>query len=554
MAILCKERFELVLITDPYGERLKESVVYCTADVEELLDWPDDYCIEVKENTNYDLYFNSHSEEARLYIEGLEYTQSDKVYFDSIQKKYYCLADPHPFIWFKWDQTEQSLIPGTYYITIQIGIEKYYTLLKVYPLRIERHQLEMMKEEIKRFLGGLEGVALRDTISNRMYSGRQGEDVNKLEILAKWEEKLVHVLLEMRRNPHEQIEKTYAYTPRERCKKIDAYAIQRTLGQRYEVDKGYSYTKTITYDTPENRWFKAFNEKVIRFISGQNLTQVSAPIREACLRIQYTCQSMRQLEWYNEMPYCIQEKFPMRSRYESRFRILHEFEQTLWCAKSIWTIERIEEHLYQQTSWLYEVWGIVKLIDMLTTQMGYVCHRQNTQQMDFWLYKDNCKLHVVYDKMIPVHIDETNAHDNPLYAISPIHRKPDGRVDIYKADSYTGSLIIEFKYSHINNIWQESRKTRCSEQLLHYGYQLQSIYQANPYKLPNHLLRQLNPIRGVLVCLPTLRKEMNQLDDLETNVTLVALKPELQHDAMVMYLKQMIEEMEEACIRDCLKL
>ncbi len=148
-----------------------------------------------------------------------------------------------------------------------------------------------------------------------------------------------------------------------------------------------------------------------------------------------------------------------------------------------------------------------------------------------------------YDTSIPLHIYQTHEKYCPLYARSPLHRKPDSRIDIYKDEKYHGTIILEFKYSHPNNVWSAYRETRCSEQLLHYGYQLASTYLANPYNLPKKMLDKINPISKVIAITPMLTNDEQLKEDCETNIVQVGLKPTKQNPLLEKYLQNCLEEL-----------
>ena len=142
-----------------------------------------------------------------------------------------------------------------------------------------------------------------------------------------------------------------------------------------------------------------------------------------------------------------------------------------------------------------------------------------------------------------MHIQETNNRTCPLYARSPIHRKPDGRIDIYKEDKYFGSIILEFKYSSYYNIWNNHRQTRCSEQLLHYGYQLGSQYLENHHGLPEHVMKQLNPVHKVMVIMPKLKGNVHLTEEQETNIVQVGLCMGIRNTEWQIYLDTVVHQL-----------
>lgn len=529
MATPCKTPFELKLIGHRFGKSQDKEILYFTKELEELLEWPEAYYIEVMENTDYDLYFNAAHSQARLYIEGLEYTETEKVYFDENNQQYYRCADQEAFTWFRWNQSEQSLIPGTYYVKIYVEGIVYYTLLKIKPLRVDEDALVEMKEELKSFMQAYKELSLgtKEIVQGKKSYGLTQALDKQLNIMMSWHQKLIIIFAEIRRIPHEQIQKTYQYTPIQYAKKVDHNSIKRTLKNKYEPDKAYSYSQTVDYDTQENRWFKSLNEKFIRLIGNIPFEHLTAEQRIVCQKLQAMCQGIRQHGWYEAITYKSHESFPIRSMYNSRYRQLYAFERELWASQEQLVLQKVNAHFWQQTSLIYELWCFVTVYKVLTENLGYThCNINQThlaKELSMDLRCDQIQLKLVYDALIPIHPHQTQRETMPLYALSPIHRKPDGRIDIYKQGEYCGSILLEMKYSNSNNVWHEERKTRCSEQLLHYAYQFNSIYKRNPYRLPEKILNQINPVQGVLVMVPQLKASTKLIEDQETIISLAEI-------------------------------
>lgn len=539
MAIQCNKEFSLTL--HYYSQGYKQTCpINLASNLEQLLQEPSLYTLKITENITYELGFTAEDLKARLYIEGLD--QVEGSHYDAQCQQYYKLPQHEPFIWFRWDVSHRGMIPGSYYIKVKYKQKWYYGVLNVEPKHMDTEQLQQMREEVEELL--LRWKELPTGIQESLYqktSYHQTQDNERVTtVLAKSHRQLIQLLNEFRNHPYEQIEKIYHTRQKEMSQKSDPTAIRKTLTKTTDQHKVFGYTKSMTYETQENKWIKCLNERLLRLIKRLDLTNEDIQEKESINKLEKACQQFKKSEWYHQIQCRGYEELPLRSRYDSRYRMLFQLDYELRQEVQKISLKRTYQSLWLETSWIYELWCFLKVYKALVESLGY--KEIERIKSGYLLNKGEVFLKLHYDTEIPLHLEGTSKEENPLYTRSPLHTRPDGRIDIYKHNQYYGSIILEFKYSGYYNIWNSQRRTRCSEQLLHYAYQLGSPYLFNRYQLPSELFKQMQPVYRVIAIVPKLDKDIDLIEDEETHIVQVGLRLEKDNTQWVTYIDQLIQQ------------
>ncbi len=498
--------------------------ILLSPNLDDLINNPDCYTFTIVENGTYTLNFSSVDRNARLYIEGIDNVENSQ--YDIDMDLYYILPQSEPFTWLRWDKTDKPCIPGSYYIKLNMQNEMYYGILKIQPRHLNECQLQQMKDDVEIFLQKWTKLprGAKERIQNN-YSYYQENEKKQIELIIDSYEKIIPILQELAHSPKERLEKVYQHFNQNSSQKVDQIAIKMTLKKNCDWHKTYGYSKNITYSTQENKWLKYFNEKLYSLIQKLKLLHISQNDRNIFQKLEKACLQLRNCEWYKNLSVKLHEILPSQSQYDSRYTILFKFYTQLYKSSNSSTLTRTKEYLWLQTSWVYELWCFQKVYKILIEEQGY--QEIASTKFGFVLNNSNITLKLYYDTPLPLHISQTHELLCPLYARTS-HRTPDSRIDIYKENKYHGSIILEFKYSKYYNVWNIDRQTRCSEQLLHYGYQLASPYLTTNYNLPEHLLKQLNPIKKLFVVTPNLFEDRDLIEDVETNIVQLRLNFPLQ--------------------------
>ena len=539
MATQCDTTFNLMIYYYKRGSREKLSV-NLTQSLEKLLQEVEHYSVSIHENTTYELGFSSKDTKARLYIEGIEGVEG--AYYDTQREQSYILPSDESVVWFRWDVSERGMVPGNYYIKVACGGNWYYAILKIEPKHMENEALNQMKEEVETFLSKWKTlpIGIRESIEAKSFDYQNYNEKNQIELLMQWHCKIIAILSDFKKNPYEQIEKTYHYGPKEQSRKSDPIAIRRTLKQNRDFNKVVSYTKSMSYETQENKWVKSFNERLLKWITQLQQNKLEEQQEEVLKKVSTIGQQLKCCQWYQNIECKLYEELPIRSRYDSRYRTLFQFEHALRQGIQSVGLKRTKAYLWLETAWIYELWCFQKVYQQMIQDLEY--KEIGALASGFVLAKGERVLKLHYDTVIPIHTHQTNKSIAPLYARSPIHRRPDGRIDIYHREQYCGSIVLEFKYSNYYHIWNDNRETRCSQQLLHYGYQLGSSHLENSYHLPEHVMQQMNPIHKVMVMMPKLKDDVYLIEDKEVNVVQVALSPTLNNRELNHTIKTIVDK------------
>lgn len=101
-----------------------------------------------------------------------------------------------------------------------------------------------------------------------------------------------------------------------------------------------------------------------------------------------------------------------------------------------------------------------------------------------------------YDGELPYESSKTSL-DNPIYVASG-KNTPDGRIDVYKAKVYIGTLIFDMKCRNLNNFFYDhslrsAYRTPAVEQLISYKTQCLSLYTFGFHKRS----QEIYPVREV---------------------------------------------------------
>jgi hypothetical protein len=210
---------------------------------------------------------------------------------------------------------------------------------------------------------------------------------------------------------------------------------------------------------------------------------------------------------------------------------------------------------WKRTDKLYEIWGFIQFLQILTKTMCY-------QPVDGWLYsedrerqgglqtlegntrivlcKDAMTIHLFYEGEIPLDAADTS-HDHPLYTESTSNR-PDMRMDIYLDTTYMGSLLFDFKYRPLHHIWDVTRvkhKTITMRKLSQYVLSCKSNYLFGIREA-----RYVRPVHEVWAIHPNVHKEYPASKKLENHdLRIVQLSPTYSSEHIAENLTMAITEL-----------
>lgn len=131
--------------------------------LEEALQNIEDYCFSCKELQDIRVKFESNYTDIDLWIETMDMLPLKSFLDSEVELQRFLPSQETRGLYlnnkskYNVRQLDYSyLLPGVYRIIVTIGnTDKYFAFLKVEPLRIDKEQLDLMREEVESILNGL---------------------------------------------------------------------------------------------------------------------------------------------------------------------------------------------------------------------------------------------------------------------------------------------------------------------------------------------------------------------------------------------------------------
>lgn len=463
----------------------------------------------LRENSVFDLFFQAPSS-SKLYIDELE------AYDPTLGNK-----DAHGFylkpsediypVCSMANKKPPPFIPGRYLVTIVVEGEWYDALLEIIPRRVSEHQHDRMVEELEAIE---EGLAMQEKEKRHFQHGMfQGvlssKEEMQLEHLMKEKSRFLLALRRISSAPYEEIQKQHIATPLHRVRRIDekAYRLTQSTSRRHIA---YGAQSAFVRDVQENRLLKSLLRQLLQMFQRlrsemdwssevlQHLwTYYLLPIRQQVL-------SFLQLPWVQrvEEPTSLHVPplFFTGSSYATIYRILKKplLERQI--------VMRTVRKQYKRSDELYELWGYMKLVQMIQRQ-GYEVVREKTLMTDdqrIWTFRqEDVVLRLAHDEEIP-RSPLQMTKEVPYFTL--FNNRPDGRLDVWVSGQLCGSLVIDFKYRNPYYIWSESALESNGEvpstmqQLEAYSSNIRTDFTR--LQLPENPLVEMRPVSEVWVIYP----------------------------------------------------
>ncbi|MGN8836804.1 DUF2357 domain-containing protein [Mitsuokella jalaludinii] len=524
----------------------KEQEVRAFAGTPEQADqMSEDDIITVNENSPLSVHFTSKNHPSlRLSIDGFEFLP-DTLY-DGERNEYYLLPQEEEQT--LYENGDYPLIPGYYTISVHDGEEACYGKLHVLPTQLSVEEWRELADEIDTFVNGLaeefiltkEGAVIPDRPAVRLPMGVY----NQLLFLEHNAPTIIRTLDDLTRKANYRIEGDHELLPSHKVRRTDNVSIRYLRSHPTRRDRILAPIKKLTYDIPENRLLK-HDLKVMKAIlqrarrAGQAMLCHLQEEYQESLRYQGGRESVlsraeqnyfnwqegekrcRQLEASVERlqgaPFLseVDETCPRnaaRAVLDWRYNYLHRITRAL--EEKDARIQAAQEYQLQRkrTDKLYEIWGFIRIMQTLqglgyTPTDGWI-YRLDAGEKDFVVpmlasgeavtYKSGARtLRLVYNEPLPQ--DERQIdHLHPLY-IAYQHNRPDARLDLYHAEVYEGSVIIDFKYRRASAMVNRTYGD-VFDQLRDYKEARSRIYSENGFDLSS----SYNPVHAVLVLCPNI--------------------------------------------------
>ncbi len=528
--------------------------------------------LEIVENNDVSLKIIS-DYDVKVEMDGF-----DGVFVDEIKHKdgYYLTIKNKEIKVFTFDNF--PLPPGEYILSVEVLRKKYYTVFKVKPSQVEEQDWQYMVDLV---LDRLKILAL-DIIRKKIFvtKGNAIETINselwlKMQIINSSFNKVMGTLDDLVTKPHNKISKKYISCDYNEIIQEDRKSNKLNAKSKNQINYQVGLKKYIDYDLSENRYIKkiileldnlilAFLNEVSeqhKFLQGsinKNIYQTNRDIsanqrnKEAIdlledfkskgRKINYIINILKSTEWFKNIKTNSYDRISVQSLLDPRYNILSKLSKDLKNNNIKYNTDNLFAFLYKRTDKLYEVYGFLKIFDVLINLGFEVESSLKTDKINneikifgleegdiFILKKDDLKIKLVYDAILSNKSEETDK-ENPLYTKGR-HNRPDGRMDCFinieNDYYYAGSLIIDFKYRKKNSFWS-SGNNNSQEQLRQYRNDITSKFYLN-WSIEDSVDKRV--AQEVWVLYPD-RYDPNKLDvEIDDKIKFLSFVP--QHEAFI---------------------
>lgn len=578
-----------VVFTQGFGEQEKQiEVEQFFIDEKVFYQKRDDCYIEVKENLGLTVTFQSASEDAQFFMDGLEIVPERKLAYDSVKGEVYLLPSEQPVTLFDHSNDYYPLIPGHYRIMIVYQAQQYYAWIKVLPKQLKEAQWETLKNEVEQELNGLaRGLLLKKTGLHTRIQGISQGLLEQFFVINNRFSSVMTALSDLYRKANSKINKEYALVPKQKARLIDEKTVRHALSNPKNEHTSMIPIRALTYDLPENRLSKKIIESSSKTLMGfieeveiiqkrimdpqntpvhldrmeeQTLAELEKLI-EVAQKIRGAIQWIKTAPWYESVGIYKDSGIPYVMNSDSRYRALYQLYRELNNEQQQLQIHTSYSYQWKRSDKLYEIWGYIQFIKALSgeklafiPESGWIYnhgfHENNLlipalpSNTEVVFRKNNLRLHLVYEARLPTQSRITTSK-NPLYTRGT-HTCPDGRLDVYMHEIYIGSIIFDFKYRPRNAIWNENliyhgQQNEVMRQLISYGDNIYSNYlfgiDINPF------VSRLSPIQEVWAIYPNRFGLSRSNDYPDHKVSLIELTPGQENGHFVEKIKKSIDSL-----------
>ncbi|MGL4740343.1 MAG: nuclease domain-containing protein [Sarcina sp.] len=543
--------------------------------------------IEIKENKKTLIHFKSISNDAKLYMQGLEMLDYNLIEGSEGFENLYIKPSNQAIT--LSDVGNYPLIPGNYVVKVIIDTIEYFSMFKVAYKFLEKNEAENIKLELEKELNGLAFELIRRNLGLGNLYDTNEVPINLFKFLAIKDKFpiIMAALLDLSNKPNYKIAKYYKNVARDKVKVIDNIGVQKYLTSK--VKTGYMNVpiKYFEYNLPENRYLK----KILKYLTTElnefikilnnsiesknrlikqkekYKNDIEVPriktstivhlneLRNSAIKIKNSINILKGKEWYSFVSSTIEYTLPHSMFQDARYNILYKLYRELKNESFNITLDTNYSVQMKKTDKLYEMWCYIKLNKILRDSLKF-------EVLGGWLFdqnlykhqviipdlkantrinlkKDNISINFIYDSELPRVKSKTNKNDMPLYSMRSSNR-PDGRLDVYKGISYIGSIIFEFKYRDRTYLWtfNEKKDTNCiSKQLLDY---------ASGFKTREGYITNMEAVRDVIVLCPISSMSTHELEkEDDYYLTFINFKPDKNEELVAKELEKAINSLVE---------
>lgn len=395
------------------------------------------------------------------------------------------------------------LIPGDFLIKVVCKDVNYFLIIEIMPKNFDGLQLEELRYEVESIAFEL-AKDFRLNILETSKNENDKYDEQKITFLVSNFEKIIRNIKKIMEFPNTEIRKNYIIQTENRKLRADSRTLRNIQRTPNKSRGNLTFRNDLNYDTFYNQNLKFLLNKIIIFIQSQidylnknikklefsnkerlrynnntsdidkSLSQVNLFLEKLSI-LNQTLKLLQNQDWFQEITKINKinqiSKFVIKNYY-SDFYHIYIFLKKENAQEQVNYLSEFGFY-WRETSRLYEVWGLFKIIDMFkNSSLGFL----NMQSLDkekniiegfgeiFILeFNNNIRIEIFFDQIIP---DKNNT--DKIYTLQANNR-PDLRIDVYKNDQYVQTMIGDFKYRKLALNKIEYQKNNLFKQLNAYS-------------------------------------------------------------------------------------
>ncbi len=564
--------------------------VVCMAESSKEMEALESNDISFREYENVALEFISLKKSDRIYFDGIDLLPESICNIDeegemylSPQKKGECYSI------FEHTSEYYAMRVGKYELRLCHDDKIYYQWFTVLPKNMQEQEWDIMQHELEKEMQGLSSDIIRKNISlgKEKTENIPSQDLYKFFVIKKHFHSILAALIDLQSKPNYKLQKEYKLESLHHATYIDSVTIKDYLRKGTGEEKYFVPNRFYNYDLPENRWLKKIigiyenelqsfkaattkyrttlqseiqelykykNKNIAMIRSKENVLIELEHYLETAKTILSVSELIKGQDWYQQIKPVKSLVIPHVLIYDVRYNAFYKMYKELQQNKtSIHWNERYS-YSWKLSSKMYEVWCFIKICRFLISDeidfeaQGWVFDELKKEHMlipellsgtKVEFSKDDMKIKLYYDTVLPGGMKDTNKETKPIYA-STEHKRPDIRMDLYKNEIFWSSLIFEIKYRNLENIWYK-KEFSCKEQIRAYKNNLKSVFtKVSSPKNPEYIARKFLPVDRVWVLNPTHSKD-DVIDRRDEGIKFVQLIPGEEHNSIIKELREEID-------------
>jgi len=518
---------------------------------------------------------------SRLYLDGLD---ALNVRLLSDWDGFYIECNTRLNLYKKAKNIDYPWVPGCYRIMVLWGSERFYTTIRIRSRHLTENRLDLMRQELEETVRGIAfDLILRNRgMGESAFLLKLPKRLYQYSLLDAEFAMLQQAIIDILEKPHQLVCREYEVVHTHKGKMWDDKTL-RWLNSNAGISKNQGVLhkpqfvmvprSRVQYEMPENQWVKIIirdvieivrriQESIEKSITGWETERGNEDrIREIgpMKQVLEHCRIMQGQLWkllntfpFSDVKYTLNSVPPITIGIlrDYRYNYLYRFWERINSDIEI-QVQSAIDYQWKRTELLYEYWCFVQTIVALqylgyTAESGWIFDKNFDD--DFLiphivsgtfvvLSNGDNKLVVTYNQPIPFTAIDSSKLSIPVW--SKVGRnKPDLRLDVYKSNKYSFSIILEVKYSRQKNVWDETLISDCNlwtprmEQLNYYKI---GIYRVDNWERP--------AVKHVIALYAGRPEEKEGITEISTHqITLLHLAPGLSDSHFKSFLADLIQD------------